>query len=51
MPTFPHHRNLMNQSSVTSNATAAGSSTSASDMHLPAISDLLGSLVKKRRFD
>lgn len=44
MPTFPHHRNLKSQTST--NTTS--STTSAADM---SISDLLGSLVKKRRLE
>lgn len=48
LPTFPQHRNLKNKSAEVSVPT-----TSSVDqgLNLPAISDLLGSLVKKRRFD
>lgn len=42
MPTFPHHRNLKTQTSTNAQ------STTTSDM---SISDLLGSLVKKRRVE
>ncbi|KAG4077298.1 hypothetical protein HA402_009927 [Bradysia odoriphaga] len=42
MPTFPHHRNLKTQTS------ANAQTTSTADM---SISDLLGSLVKKRRVE
>lgn len=49
MPTFPHHRNIKNQ-------TAAGNSSHAqplpsNESTLPAISDLLGSLIKKKRHE
>lgn len=49
MPTFPHHRNLKNQpfAGNTSNV----QSQSASEQTLPAISDLLGSLIKKKRYE
>lgn len=43
MPTFPQHRNMKN----VKEATTSG----ANSDHLPAISDLLGSLIKKRRID
>lgn len=50
MPTFPHHRNLKNQKESSGTSGAAKPIISDSS-NLPAISDLLGSLVKKRRFD
>lgn len=48
LPTFPQHRNLKNKAEV-----SVPTTTSSIDqgLNLPAISDLLGSLVKKRRFD
>lgn len=47
LPTFPQHRNIKNK------PTESVPTTSSNDqgLNLPAISDLLGSLVKKRRFD
>ncbi|XP_071056987.1 cyclin-dependent kinase 10 isoform X1 [Onthophagus taurus] len=50
MPTFPQHRNIKGGSKSTANEvinTGAGDQTN----NLPAISDLLGSLVKKRRVE
>lgn len=48
MPTFPQHRNMHG----THNKVAAGSHLhNQSVTELPAISDLLGSLLKKRRVD
>ncbi|XP_069674019.1 cyclin-dependent kinase 10 isoform X1 [Periplaneta americana] len=56
MPTFPQHRNL--KASKTNSQTSAGTSNQDNannsgehSLHLPAISDLLGSLVKKRRLE
>ncbi|KAK9880999.1 hypothetical protein WA026_014342 [Henosepilachna vigintioctopunctata] len=46
MPTFPQHRNIKSSKSAEVN-TGAGDQTN----NLPAISDLLGSLVKKRRVE
>ncbi|KAJ8949957.1 hypothetical protein NQ318_002364 [Aromia moschata] len=48
MPTFPQHRNIKgNKSSAPDPNTGAGDQTN----NLPAISDLLGSIVKKRRVE
>lgn len=41
MPSFPQHRNLKSSKDNTNN--------SSSNSDLPAISDLLGTLIKKRR--
>lgn len=48
MPTFPHHRN-----NPKTNASASGSTSSRAEKHENniSISDFLGSLVKKKRFD
>lgn len=43
MPTFPHHRNIKNSSAHTQQQSSSKDS-------LPAISDLLGSLIKKKRY-
>uniref|UniRef100_A0A6M2DG96 Cyclin-dependent kinase 10 n=1 Tax=Xenopsylla cheopis TaxID=163159 RepID=A0A6M2DG96_XENCH len=48
MPTFPQHRNMKNPSNRHGDS---NSSTIDQTSNLPAISDLLGSLVKKRRID
>ncbi|KAL3276901.1 hypothetical protein HHI36_012271 [Cryptolaemus montrouzieri] len=47
MPTFPQHRNIKSTSKGSEVNTGAGDQTN----NLPAISDLLGSLVKKRRVE
>lgn len=57
MPTFPQHRNIRNvskpnidqndRSSMLPNSSTVNDQT----LNLPAISDLLGSIVKKRRLD
>lgn len=49
LPTFPQHRNLKNKATEVSVPTTTTSIDQG--LNLPAISDLLGSLVKKRRFD
>lgn len=49
LPTFPQHRNLKNKSTEVS--VPATTTSIDQGLNLPAISDLLGSLVKKRRFD
>lgn len=49
MPTFPHHRNMQSGTSTSSSSTQPA--RSANDSLLPAISDLLGSLIKKKRYD
>jgi len=46
MPTFPQHRNLK-----TSSKHESILNTSDQAINLPAISDLLGSFVKKRRLE
>ncbi|XP_022199786.1 cyclin-dependent kinase 10-like [Nilaparvata lugens] len=61
MPSFPQHRNLKAGNKANPNQSGGGGGTSqggATDtgvmdqtMNLPTISDLLGSLVKKRRMD
>ncbi|CAG9581490.1 unnamed protein product [Danaus chrysippus] len=56
MPTFPQHRNMKGQQKASSNQLnipLSNLNTGANDQtnNLPAISDLLGSLVKKRRLD
>ncbi|KAL4712716.1 hypothetical protein ACJJTC_008013 [Scirpophaga incertulas] len=56
MPSFPQHRNMKGQqknSSSQLNIPLSNLNTGATDQtnNLPAISDLLGSLVKKRRID
>ncbi|OWR47536.1 cdc2-related kinase [Danaus plexippus plexippus] len=56
MPTFPQHRNMKGQPKTSSNQLnipLSNLNTGANDQtnNLPAISDLLGSLVKKRRLD
>ncbi|XP_047102579.1 cyclin-dependent kinase 10 [Schistocerca piceifrons] len=63
MPTFPQHRNLKpgkpGENPSSGSAAAGNSAQDPSDpskaadcsLHLPAISDLLGSLVKKRRIE
>ncbi|KPJ08697.1 Cyclin-dependent kinase 10 [Papilio machaon] len=56
MPSFPQHRNLKGQQKSSSNQLnipLSNLNTGANDQtnNLPAISDLLGSLVKKRRID
>nr|CAH7753181.1 unnamed protein product [Callosobruchus chinensis] len=47
MPTFPQHRNLKTKAPAPETNTGAGDQTN----NLPAISDLLGSIVKKRRIE
>ncbi|CAH2050596.1 unnamed protein product, partial [Iphiclides podalirius] len=56
MPSFPQHRNMKGQQKPTTNQLnipLSNLNTGANDQtnNLPAISDLLGSLVKKRRLD
>lgn len=56
MPSFPQHRNMKGQQKSSSNQLnipLSNLNTGANDQtnNLPAISDLLGSLVKKRRLD
>ncbi|CAG4954590.1 unnamed protein product [Colias eurytheme] len=56
MPSFPQHRNMKGQQKGSSNQLnipLSNLNTGANDQtnNLPAISDLLGSLVKKRRLD
>lgn len=53
MPTFPHHRNIKKESGTTAAAGAAAIATAANNAepNLPGMSDLLGTLVKKRRFE
>lgn len=49
MPTFPHHRNLKNNQQP-----VAGNSSNHLQMQStiePTLSDLLGSLIKKKRYD
>lgn len=50
MPTFPHHRDLKNSAKETTEVAPSSSAKTAFDQNaMPTISDLLGSLVKKRR--
>ncbi|XP_074034879.1 cyclin-dependent kinase 10 [Leptinotarsa decemlineata] len=49
MPTFPQHRNI--KGSKTNNAESANTGAGDQTNNLPAISDLLGSIVKKRRLE
>lgn len=52
MPTFPHHRDLKNSSKEASDVQSASSSKTVFEQSaLPTISDLLGSLVKKRKIE
>lgn len=55
MPSFPQHRNMKGQknSSNQLNIPLSNLNTGANDQtnNLPAISDLLGALVKKRRLE
>lgn len=57
MPTFPHHRNIVPNKKDNTNikketgTSSAAAAASNSEISLPAISDLLGTLVKKRRFE
>ncbi|XP_055626408.1 cyclin-dependent kinase 10 [Toxorhynchites rutilus septentrionalis] len=52
MPTFPHHRDLKNSVKETSDTQPSSSSKTTFEQNaLPTISDLLGSLVKKRRIE
>lgn len=46
MPTFPHHRNLKNQPAAANSSHVQMQSTIE-----PTLSDLLGSLIKKKRYD
>lgn len=48
MPTFPHHRNIRNQTAVTN---PSNQSRTSNEPTLPAISDLLGSIIKKKRYE
>ncbi|XP_065074861.1 cyclin-dependent kinase 10 [Ochlerotatus camptorhynchus] len=50
MPTFPHHRDLKNSAKETTEVQPSSSAKTTFDQAtMPTISDLLGSLVKKRR--
>lgn len=49
MPTFPHHRELKNTAKEPTEISASSSKTAFDQTTMPTISDLLGSLVKKRR--
>lgn len=49
MPTFPHHRNMRNQTTSQTNSNAQFQTSNESA--LPAISDLLGSIIKKKRYE
>lgn len=50
MPTFPHHRDLKNSAKeTTENLPSSSAKTTFEQTTMPTISDLLGSLVKKRR--
>ena len=54
VPTFPQHRNLKASKTATQAGTTSSTQENANNsgehsLHLPAISDLLGTLVKKRR--
>ncbi|XP_058054196.1 cyclin-dependent kinase 10 [Anopheles bellator] len=56
MPTFPHHRDLKKSAGKSTdqgkrNNSSTHSKTSFDGGHLPTISDLLGSLIKKRRVE
>ncbi|XP_052862261.1 cyclin-dependent kinase 10 [Anopheles cruzii] len=56
MPTFPHHRDLKKSAGKSTdkakrNSSSTHSKTSFDGGHLPTISDLLGSLIKKRRVE
>lgn len=55
MPTFPHHRNIKKPSGSTASvgigAAANAPAAIAGNADMPGMSDLLGTLVKKRRFD
>lgn len=51
MPTFPHHRDLKNAPSVEAPSSSSNVNAIFDQTTMPTISDLLGSLVKKRRID
>ncbi|XP_055538173.1 cyclin-dependent kinase 10 [Wyeomyia smithii] len=51
MPTFPHHRDLKNAKDTAEAQLTANSKTVIDQTSIPAISDILGSLVKKRKLE
>lgn len=50
MPTFPHHRNIKHQPTAAGNSSHLQLQSSSNEPSLP-LSDLLGSLIKKKRYD
>ncbi|KDR09684.1 cyclin-dependent kinase 10 [Zootermopsis nevadensis] len=51
MPTFPQHRNLKASKTTGASTQENANNSGEHSLHLPAISDLLGTIVKKRRLE